>query len=174
MVKNSPAYAGDAGDVGLIRGSGRSPGGINGNPLQYSCRENSMDRGAQWATVPGVTKSQTQPSNWAYTCTQTKHTVSNQLPGFDIMCCVLCCAWSLSQVRLFATLRALNCQAPLSMGLLQARILEWVAMSSSRGSSQLRDWIQACHIAGGFFTIWASREAQEYESGYPIPSLGDL
>ena len=60
MVKNLPASAGDLRDVGLIPGSGRSPGGGHGNPLQYSCLENSMDIGAQQATVPGVGKSQTQ------------------------------------------------------------------------------------------------------------------
>ena len=53
------------------------------------------------------------------------------------------------------------------MGILQARILEWVAMPSSRGSSQPRDWTQVSCIAGGFFTIWASREAQ-YLYSYPI------
>ena len=47
-------------------------------------------------------------------------------------------------------------------GILQARILEWVAMPSSRGSSKTRDQTQIFHIAGGFLTIWASREAQEY------------
>ena len=52
------------------------------------------------------------------------------------------------------------CQAPLSMGILQARILEWVAIPSSRGSSQPRDRTQVSHIAGGFFTIWATSEAQ--------------
>ena len=46
-------------------------------------------------------------------------------------------------------------QAPLSMGILQARILEWVAVPSSRQSSQSRDWIQAAYIAGRFFTVWA-------------------
>ena len=51
------------------------------------------------------------------------------------------------------------CQAPLSMGILQARILEWVAMPSSRRSFWLRDWAQVSHIAGGFFTIWATKEA---------------
>ena len=56
--KNPPA--GDTGDVGLIPGSGISPGVGNGNPLQCSCLENSMDRGAYWATVPGVEKSQTR------------------------------------------------------------------------------------------------------------------
>ena len=46
VVKSRPATAGDAGDVGLILGLGRSPGEGNGNPLQYSCLENSLDRGA--------------------------------------------------------------------------------------------------------------------------------
>ena len=50
-------------------------------------------------------------------------------------------------------------------GILQARILEWVAFPFSRRSSQLRDWIQVSHIAGRFFTSWATRETQEYWSG---------
>ena len=57
---NPPASSGDS---GLIPGSGRSPGEGNGNPLQYSCLENAMERGAWWATVHGVTKSQTQLTN---------------------------------------------------------------------------------------------------------------
>ena len=60
VVKNLPPNAGDVGDAGLISGVGRSPGGGNGNPLQYSCLGNSMDRGgAWWATVHGVAKIQT-------------------------------------------------------------------------------------------------------------------
>ena len=55
MVKNSPAKAGDAGDTGSIPGSGRFPGIGNGNPLQYSCLDNSMDRGTWWVRVHGVT-----------------------------------------------------------------------------------------------------------------------
>ena len=58
-VKNLPANAGDTRDMGLIPWWGRSPGVGNDNPLQYSCRENFMDRGAWWATVHGVAKSQT-------------------------------------------------------------------------------------------------------------------
>ena len=54
-------------------------------------------------------------------------------------------------------------------GILQARILEWVAFPFSRGSSQPRDWTQVSCIAGGVFTSWATREAQEYWSGQPIP-----
>ena len=59
-------------------------------------------------------------------------------------------------------------------GILQARILEWVGFPFSRGSSQLRYQTQASCIAGGFFTIWATREAQECWSGWPIPSPADL
>ena len=56
MVKCLPANAGETGDVGSIPGSGKCPGGINGNPLQYSCLENHMDRGAWWAIVHRVEK----------------------------------------------------------------------------------------------------------------------
>ena len=59
-------------------------------------------------------------------------------------------------------------------GILQARILEWVAFPFSRESSQPRDWTQVFHIAVWFFTSWATREAQEYWSGEPIPSPMDL
>ena len=60
MVKNPPAGVEDLRDVGSIPGLGRSPGGGHGNPLQYSCLENYMDRGAWWATVHRVAKGQIQ------------------------------------------------------------------------------------------------------------------
>ena len=60
VTKNPPANAGDSGDMSLIPRLGRSPGGGNGNPLQYSCLENRMDRGAWQATVYAVAKNQTQ------------------------------------------------------------------------------------------------------------------
>ena len=59
MVKYPPANAGGTRDEGSIPGSGRSPGEENGNPLQYSCLENLMDRGTWWLAVHGVSKSQT-------------------------------------------------------------------------------------------------------------------
>ena len=59
VVKNLPAKQ----EMGSVLGSGRSPGQGNGNPLQYSCLGNLMDRGAWWATVYGVAKSRTQASN---------------------------------------------------------------------------------------------------------------
>ena len=60
------ASACNAGDLGSIPGSGRSPGEGNGNPLQYSCLGNPMDRGAWWATVNGVTKSRTRLSDFTF------------------------------------------------------------------------------------------------------------
>ena len=63
VVKNPPANAGDARDEGSIPGSGRFPGGGNGNPLQYSYLGNPKDRGAWWATVYGSAKSQTPLSD---------------------------------------------------------------------------------------------------------------
>ena len=65
-VKNLPANTGHVGVVGLTPGLGRSLGGGNGCPLQYSCLGNPMDRGAWWATVHGVTKSQMQLSDRAH------------------------------------------------------------------------------------------------------------
>ena len=61
------ASACNAGNLGLIPGSGRSPGEGNGNPLQYSCLENPMDRGAWWAAVHGVAKSWTRLSEFTFT-----------------------------------------------------------------------------------------------------------
>ena len=65
LVKNPSASSGDTREVSSIPGSGRSPGIGNGNPLQYSCLENSMDRGAWRAIVHGVSKR--QPPHWART-----------------------------------------------------------------------------------------------------------
>ena len=60
VVKNPPANAGDVRDASLIPGLGRSPGGGHGKPLQYSCLENSINRGAWRVTVHWVTKSWTR------------------------------------------------------------------------------------------------------------------
>ena len=63
MVKNLPANAGDISEVGSVPGSARSPGGRNGNPLQYFCLEDPMDRGTWWATVHRVIKTWTRLSD---------------------------------------------------------------------------------------------------------------
>ena len=72
VIKNPPASAGDIRDVGSIPGLGRTPKGGHGNPLQYPCLENPMDRGAWRATVHRVAKSRTRLkplSTHAYVCT---------------------------------------------------------------------------------------------------------
>ena len=73
LVKNLPANAGDMKDTGSIPGLGRSPGGGHGNPLPYSCLENTVDRGTWWVIAHRVTKSQIQLKcksrdwrNWEY------------------------------------------------------------------------------------------------------------
>ena len=71
VVKNLPANAGDIRGPALIPRLGRSPGEGDGTPLQYSCLENPVDRGAWWATVHGVTQSQTW-LKWLSTCTWEK------------------------------------------------------------------------------------------------------
>ena len=58
VVKNPPTNAGDIGGMGLLSGWGRSPGGGHGNPLQYACLENPMDRGAWWARVHGLQRAE--------------------------------------------------------------------------------------------------------------------
>ena len=74
VVKNPPANAGDERDAHSIPGSGRSPEGRNGNPLQYPCFENPMDRGAWQATVHEVTKSRTRLST---------HAIANLIKNID-------------------------------------------------------------------------------------------
>ena len=64
MVKISPANASAAGGVGSTPGLGRSPEGGNDNPLQYSYLENAMDRGAWWATVPGIARVHSVVKSW--------------------------------------------------------------------------------------------------------------
>ena len=77
MVKNPRAITGDAKDVGSIPGLGRSPGGGNGNPLQYSCLENPMDKVAGRTTVHSIAKNQTQLST--HTCGTLRP--DSELPG---------------------------------------------------------------------------------------------
>ena len=89
MVKDWPANAGDLRNAGFIPGSGRSPGGEHGNPLQYSCLENPMERGAWWDTIHRVKKSQTQLNQHSKPAAYykfdlssvpgSKHTVMNKL-----------------------------------------------------------------------------------------------
>ena len=87
MVKNPVANAGDARDMGSIPGWEKSSGVGNGTPLQYSCLENSMGRGAWWATVHRVAKSQTGLSTHTHTHTQGVHLccLIMRMVGLDLM-----------------------------------------------------------------------------------------
>ena len=147
------------GDLGLTPGLERSPGEGNGYPLNSSCLGNPMDRGAWWATLHGVTKSQAWLTSahliFILIC------ISLTPNGIEtLFTCLFFVSISVSILNVFPIWE--NIQTPLLMGILQARILEWVAMSSSSESSQPRDPTQVSRIVGGFFTIWATSEAQEY------------
>ena len=72
------ASAYNVGDLGSIPGLGRSPGDGNGNPLQYSCLENPMDRGAWWAIVHGVTKSRTRLGAFTFTFFHSAYKLNKQ------------------------------------------------------------------------------------------------
>ena len=104
-----------AGDLCLIPGLGRSPGEGNGNPLQYPCLENLMDRGAWWAAVHGITESGMTE----------RLTLTYLLSCVQLFCDPMDCSPSSSSVH----------------GILQgARILGWVDVSFSRGASRTRNW----------------------------------
>ena len=95
VVENPPANTGDVRDLDLTPGSGRSPGGGHGNPLQYSCLENPMDRRAWWATVHGVAKSWTWLTRLStHACMhapEPKHLTIIEIFGITVLCPV----WSL-------------------------------------------------------------------------------
>ena len=97
------------------------------------------------------------PLSWHYPRLW-KHCSSGRLLSF-VLCLVAPSCPTLCKL--------MNCSPPGSSvhGILQARILEWVSMPSSRGSSQFGNRTQVSRIAGGFFTMWATREAREYYSG---------
>ena len=124
----------NVGDLGSIPGLGRSPGERKGYPLQYSAWR------IPWTCIAdGVTKSQT----WLSDFTHSLLGIRKVKVKFTLLCQTLC--------------DPMDC---IVHGILQARILEWVAFPFSRASSQPRDWIQVARIVGGFFTSWATREAQ--------------
>ena len=136
-------------DAGLIPGLGRSPGGGHVNPLQYSCLENPVDRGARQTIVHRITKSQTQLKQLSthassFPTSFIEETILSPIEYSWLSCKLLVvggyvCAKLLQSSLTLCNL--INCSLPGSSGhgILQARILQWVAMSPSRESSQLRD-----------------------------------
>ena len=115
--------------MGSIPGSGRSPGGRNGNPLHYFCQENLRDRGAWWTVVQGVTKSGTQLERLSSSSIPTSVTLKSQS---------MSCTASFWNTQSCPTL--CDPMDDIVHGLLQARILEWVTYPFSRGSSRPRNW----------------------------------
>ena len=138
VVNNQTANAGDMRDEGSIPGSGWSPGGGHGNPLQYSCLENlehyfasmwdECNREVVW-TYFGIAFLWDWNENWSFP-------VLWPLLSFLLQQCPTLCD-------------SVDCSPPSSSvhGILQARILEWVAMTSSRGSSWPRDQTCASYIS---------------------------
>jgi len=110
VVKNLPDYAWGVSDVGSIPGLGRFPGGGNGNPFQYSCLENRMDRGAWWATVHGAAKSQAQLSDSAHSTYSLFFL--NWVVFFLLLSCKRCCIfwrWIICQFLHLQILSSILC-----------------------------------------------------------------
>ena len=140
----SALKAGDAREADLIPGWGKSPGGGNGNPLQYSYLGNPMDGEVRQATVRGVTRSQTQLSDpVCFFAISVYHLYHYH---HEILC--------VSSGSRLTFCNPVDYSSPGSSvhEIFQARILEWVAMPSSRGTFPFRDWTCTSCIAGGFFT----------------------
>ena len=131
VVKKSPANAGHIRDTGSIPGLGRSSGEGNGNPLQYFCLKNSMDRGAWWTAVYGVAE-----------LDMTEHSRAGTQP----MTCSEVVSDSLQTHGLYIP------PGSSVHGVLQAKILEWVTISFSRGSSQIRDQTHFSYIGRQILT----------------------
>ena len=122
----------------------------------------------EWAVIR-FSRGCSQPRDWTHVSCIVGRFFITEPPGARWLRVRALWKWkSLSCVQLCNPIGCIVC------GILQARIPEWVAFPVSRGSSQLRDRTQVSCIAGGFFTNWATREAQEYWSGWPIPSPADL
>ena len=124
------------------------------NPKDCSLPDSSVHRISQAKISSPAERTETTTSNSGCQATPLLHHFTALAAKFlSVQCHVLCCAQSLSHIRLFGTPRTVGRQAPLFMRISQARILEWVAMPSSRGSSQPRDGNEVSRIAGGFFTV---------------------
>ena len=103
VAQTVKASAYNAGDLGSVPGSGRSPGKGNGNPLQYSCLENPMDGGAWWTAIHGITKSRTWLSDFTFTFTLNVCSLRDkdlQLVA-TITYFLVICTWELGFVHLF-------------------------------------------------------------------------
>ena len=144
--KNPPANVGDARDSSSIPGSGRSPGIGNGNPFQYSCLENSMDRVRWWSTVHGATKSLTWLSNWAH---RQFFFIRKERKKVKL----------LNRVWLFATPWTVAYQASLPMGFSRQGYWTGLPFLSPGDLPDPGLKPRSPNIAGRCFTLWATSKA---------------
>ena len=156
----------NAGDLGLIPGSGRSSGEENGNPLLCSCLENPMDRGAWWATVHWVPKSRTRLSDFTFTF----HFWD--IFGLSTSDClrVQRIDWLLAHESEREVAQScptlwdpVDCSPPCSSvhGIFQARVLEWVAISSPEDLPDPGIEPTSPALQARCFTVWATREVHD-------------
>ena len=162
VVKNLPANARDIRNASSILGLGRPSGGGNDNALQYSCLEDPTDREAWWTTVYRV-GSQRVRHDWRDLARM--HTMIDII-RLDTIC------WCLVAQSCLNLLQPRDCSLPGSSvcGIFQARILETVAISLSRGSSQPRDWTHISCTGSRFFTT----EPPETLFIQPLKSLKEI
>ena len=171
---NGKESACNAGDPSSIPWSGRSPGGRNGNPLQYSCLENPMDRGAWWATVHGVAKSQTWLSDWV--CTYNTHYLLKKLfiwlhqvlQHMGFYCGIV--VQSLNRVQLFATPWTAACQASLS-STIAWNLLKLMSIELLMPSNHvilhclllfLLSWVNSCHQVSKVLELQLQHQSFQY------------
>ena len=111
ILEESACQYRDRRDSGSIPGLGRSPGGGNGNPIQYSCLENPMNRGGQWVITHGVAKSQTQLSTHTYTHTSKTPLLllKSEKKNFKQLLFFLCFFPDYTHLKVLPTFRNLSC-----------------------------------------------------------------
>ena len=117
----------------------------NGTPLQCSCLENPRDGGAWWAAVYGIAQSWTRLKRLSSSSICVRHCLRSRA---NVHVCVLS-----HSVMSDSDTMGYNLPSPSVYGTLQAKILEWVAIPFSRGSSQPRDWTQDSFTADRFFIV---------------------
>ena len=134
VIKNLPANAEDIRDVGSIPALGRSPGGGNGNPLQYSCLENPIDK--ESGGLKSM-RSQRVRHNWSdLACTHKLEVCACVCVCAHVWCAMLGCYVC---VHVFCSPMDSSLPGSSFQGIYQARIQEWIVISSSKGSSQCKD-----------------------------------
>ena len=156
---NSPGQNTGEGSLSFLQGifptQGSNPGLLHCRQILYQLSHEGSLRILEWVAYLFSSRS-SWPKHWTRVSCITTRFLTTELSGSQLKnasrykCSVLSCSvvWTITR------------QGPLSLRILQARILQWVAMPSCKESSQPRDRAQVCSFAGGFFTIWAAREAQ--------------